>query len=68
MIYIIVIIIAPFCRKIFKIFFTSGGKGALTPLTKILQTPLDSNIMFTPEVSISILEWLQFLHSIDIVG
>jgi len=31
MIYIIVIIIAPFCRKIFKIFFTSGGKGALTP-------------------------------------
>ena len=65
MIYIIVIIIAPFCRKI---FFTSGGKGALTPLTKILQTPLDSNIMFTPEVSISILEWPQFLHSIDIVG
>ena len=25
---------------IFTIFFASGGKGALTPLTKILRTPL----------------------------
>ena len=24
---------APFCSQIFKIFFASGGKGALTPLT-----------------------------------
>jgi len=29
---------APFRSQIFKIFFASGGKGALTPLTKILQT------------------------------
>jgi len=28
---------APFRRHIFKIFFASGGKGALTPLTKILR-------------------------------
>jgi len=35
-----VIIIAPFRSQIFKIFFASGGKGALAPLTKILQTPL----------------------------
>ena len=28
---------APFRSQIFKIFFASGGKGALTPLTKILQ-------------------------------
>jgi len=36
----IVIIIAPFLSQIFKIFFASGGKGALAPLTKILRTPL----------------------------
>jgi len=29
---------APFRGLIFKIFFALGGKGALTPLTKILQT------------------------------
>jgi len=29
---------APFRSQIFKIFFASGGKGALTPLTKILLT------------------------------
>jgi len=29
-----------FVVKFSKIFFASGGKGALTPLTKILQTPL----------------------------
>jgi len=29
---------APFRSQIFKIFFASGGKGALTPLTKILRT------------------------------
>jgi len=40
MIIIIVIIIVPLCSQIFKIFFTSDGKGALTPLTKILRTPL----------------------------
>ena len=28
----------PFRSQIFKIFFASGGKGALTPLTKILRT------------------------------
>jgi len=37
---IIVIIIAPYRSQIFKIFFASGGKGALPPLTKILRTPL----------------------------
>ena len=33
---------APFRSQIFKIFFASGGKGALTspPPTKILRTPL----------------------------
>jgi len=42
MIVIIVTVIAPsLCSQIFKIFFTSGGKGALTPLTKILRTPLN---------------------------
>jgi len=30
---------APFRSQIFKIFFASGGTEALTPLTKILQTP-----------------------------
>ena len=40
MMMIIVIIIAPLCSQIFKNFFTSGGKGALTPLTKITRTPL----------------------------
>jgi len=29
---------APFRGQIFNIFFASGGKGALTPLTKILRT------------------------------
>jgi len=29
---------APFRSQIFKIFFASSGKGALTPLTKILRT------------------------------
>jgi len=29
---------APFRSQIFKIFFVSGGKGALTPLTRILRT------------------------------
>jgi len=29
---------APFRSQIFTIFFASGGKGALTPLTKILHT------------------------------
>jgi len=33
---------APFCSQIFKIFFASGGKGALTPVTKILRTILAS--------------------------
>ena len=28
----------PFCSQIFKISFASGGKGALTPLIRILQT------------------------------
>jgi len=28
----------------FKIFVASGGKGALTPLAKILRTPLDQCI------------------------
>jgi len=32
---------APFRSQIFKIFFASGGKGALTPLTEILRTLLD---------------------------
>jgi len=31
---------APFRSQIFKNFFASGGRGALTPLTKILRTPL----------------------------
>jgi len=31
---------APFCSQIFKKFFISRGKGGLTPLTKILRTPL----------------------------
>ena len=31
---------APSRSPIFKIFFASGRKGALTPLTKILRTPL----------------------------
>jgi len=31
---------APFRSQIFKIFFASGGKWVLTPLTKILRTPL----------------------------
>jgi len=31
---------APFRSQIFKIFFASGCKGALTPLTEILRTPL----------------------------
>jgi len=31
---------APFRNQIFKIFFASGGKGALAPLTKILRTYL----------------------------
>jgi len=31
---------APFRSQIFKIFFASGGKRALTPLTKILRTLL----------------------------
>ena len=29
---------APIRSQVFKIFFASGGKGALTPLTKILRT------------------------------
>jgi len=29
---------APFRCRIFKIFFVSGGKGALTPLAQILRT------------------------------
>jgi len=29
---------APFRSQIFKIYFASDGKGALTPLTKILRT------------------------------
>ena len=33
---------APFRSQIFEIFFASGGKGALTPLTKILRTFLES--------------------------
>jgi len=31
---------APFRSQIFKIFFASGGKGGIDPLTKILRTPL----------------------------
>ena len=31
---------APFRSQIFKNFLASGGKGALTPLTKILRTLL----------------------------
>ena len=34
---------APFSRHIFKIFFASGGKGALTPLIKILRKFLWAN-------------------------
>jgi len=30
----------PFRSQIFKIFFASGGKGHIDPLTKILRTPL----------------------------
>jgi len=29
-----------FRSQIFLIFFATGGKGALTPVTKILRTPL----------------------------
>jgi len=44
---------APFCSQIFKIFFASGGKGALTHLTKILRTAWFSWILF-PDVLIII--------------
>jgi len=44
---------APFRSQIFKIFFASGGKGALTPLTKILRTPLMRAI-----VTIALNDWL----------
>jgi len=33
---------AQFRSQISKTFFASGGKGALTPLTKFLRTPLGS--------------------------
>jgi len=33
---------APFRSQIFKIFVASGGKGALTSLTKIMRTFLDT--------------------------
>jgi len=36
---------APFCSQIFNIFFASGGKGALTPLTKILRIPLTKVVL-----------------------
>jgi len=36
---------APFCSQIFEIFFASGGKGALIPLTKILQTFLCGTVV-----------------------
>ena len=38
---------APFRSQIFKIFFASGGKGALTPLSIILRTPLVGRLMGT---------------------
>jgi len=37
---------APFRSQIFTIFFASGGKGVLTPLTKILRTPLLCSLQF----------------------
>jgi len=40
---------ASFRSQIFKIFFASGGKGALTPLTKILRTPLSADRAYTLE-------------------
>ena len=36
---------APFRSQIFKIFFASGGKGALFPLTKILRTFLAACVL-----------------------
>jgi len=38
---------APFRSQIFNIFFASGGKGALTPLTKILRTFLVESLRRT---------------------
>jgi len=40
---------ASFRGQIFKIFFASGGKGALTPLTKILRTPLSADTLWREE-------------------
>jgi len=37
---------APFRCQIFTIFFASSGKGALTPLTKILRTFLRRSYTF----------------------
>jgi len=39
---------APFRSQIFKIFFASGSKGALTPLTKILRTFLTAAFHVSP--------------------
>jgi len=45
---------ASFCTHNFKIFFASGGKGALTPIAKILRTflrpflPLFLSLLFLP--------------------
>jgi len=36
---------APFRSQIFQIFFASGGKGALFPLTKILRTFLAACVL-----------------------
>ena len=44
---------APFRSQIFKIFFASAGKGALTPLTKILRTFL-ANVLHKSKISLAI--------------
>ena len=43
---------APLRSQIFKIFFASGGKLALTPLTKILRTPLNTLLIGSTRVSL----------------
>ena len=48
---------APFRSQIFKIFFASGGKGALTPLTKIVRTFLVLRVLLafkTLEITYSV--------------
>ena len=43
---------APLRSQIFEIFFASGGKLALTPLTKILRTPLNTLLIGSTRVSL----------------